>query len=119
VKLSLKFLKQGFKIKEIFVGLKEYYLFRASGNTKFDKGYVLERKISGDQFPKILNNEWSYDLRIEVPKEKISWTTDRYNINVYHKVKVKIRFGFFSGQKNINLERTVNIENILDNNDLQ
>jgi hypothetical protein len=115
VKLALKFFKYDLKIKEVFVGLKEYQTFRASGNVKFIKGYAEERKVSGDQFPNILDahNEWSYNFRIEVLNDKVNWTTDRYNINVYHKVKVKIRFGFFSGKKNINLERMVNIENIL------
>ncbi|CAG8666213.1 10245_t:CDS:1 [Ambispora leptoticha] len=112
VKLALKFLKPDSKIKELFVGLKEYNLFRASGATKLNKGYVKERRILGNQFPKILNakNEWSSVLRIDA-LDKVSWTTERYHINVYHKVKIKIRFGIF-GPKNVNLERKVNIENI-------
>ncbi|CAB4393028.1 unnamed protein product [Rhizophagus irregularis] len=101
---------------EIFVGLKEYHIFRASGNVKSIKKYAEERSVSGDQFPNILNthNEWSHNFRIEVLNDKVNWTTDRYNINVHHKIKIKIKFGFFSGKKNINLERMVNIENILE-----
>ncbi|GBC09437.1 hypothetical protein RclHR1_08870002 [Rhizophagus clarus] len=116
VKLALKFFKYDLKVKEVFVGLKEYHTYRASGNVKFIKGYVGERKVSGDQFPNLLdaNNEWTCNFKVDVLNDKINWTTDRYNINVYHKVKVKIKFGLFSGKKNVNLERMVNIENILE-----
>ncbi|RGB43375.1 hypothetical protein C1646_778869 [Rhizophagus diaphanus] len=97
VKLALKFFKYDLKVKEVFVGLKENHIFRASGNVKSIKKYAEERKVSGDQFPNILNthNEWSHNFRIEILNDKI-------------------KFGFFFGKKNINLERMVNIENILE-----
>ncbi|CAB4489706.1 hypothetical protein RhiirA1_496648, partial [Rhizophagus irregularis] len=117
VKFAIKFYKHDLIIKEVFVGLKEYHVFRASEHVKLISEYVEERRVSGDQFPNILDahNEWSYNFKIEVLDDKVNWSTDRDNIYVYHKVKVKIRFGLFSGKKNINLERKVNIENIYKN----
>ncbi|CAG8482732.1 13654_t:CDS:1 [Funneliformis caledonium] len=113
INFAFKFFKV-LKLKEVFAGLKEYHIFKASGNTKFIKGYVLERKILDDQISSNLNarNEWWYNLKIEVPENKVGWTTDRHNIKVYHKIKVKVRFGYL-GPKNINLEKLVNIENII------
>ncbi|CAG8614315.1 1724_t:CDS:1 [Cetraspora pellucida] len=112
VKLIVKFLKPNLNVKEIFIGLKEYHKFRAAGNTKKSKRYIQERKIFGDQLQVMLNNVWSHNCRIDMQDNEANWTTKRHNINVHHKVKVKIRFGPF-GPKNINLESDVNIMNIL------
>ncbi|CAG8564864.1 5694_t:CDS:1 [Cetraspora pellucida] len=112
VKLIVKFLKPNLNVKEIFIGLKEYHKFRASGHTKKSKRYIQQRKIFGDQLQVMLNNVWSYNCRIDISDNEVNWTTVRHNINVHHKVKVKIRIGTF-GLKNINLESNVNIMNIL------
>jgi len=118
VKFSVKLLNPDLKIKEIFIGLKEYRVFMVLKNKNFSKRYMKEGMISGNQFLKMLdaNNTWSSDFKIDISNNEVNWTTERYNINVHHKVKVKIRFEL-SEPKNINLERLVNIKNILDVSD--
>ncbi|CAG8513885.1 hypothetical protein C2G38_2061796 [Gigaspora rosea] len=111
VKFVVKLLKMDLNVKEIFIGLKEYHLFRAGGGKKSSKRYVQRISIFGNQLRTMLNNVWSHTCKMDVPIDDVKWTTNRDNINVRHQVKIKIKFGLF-GPKNINLKREVNIANI-------
>ncbi|CAG8685304.1 8726_t:CDS:1 [Acaulospora morrowiae] len=119
VNLAIKFLTLDLKLTEIFVGLKEYRLFKASEQVKIEKGYIRELRVSGNQFPGALDayDEWSYDFKIDVLEEEVSWATKTHHIEVYHKVKIKIIFGP-GDPKNVKLARRINIKNILDVNDI-
>ncbi|CAG8608805.1 10633_t:CDS:1 [Acaulospora morrowiae] len=112
VNFAMKILKQGLKIKEVFVGLKEYREFRADNHNKSTRNYIQTVKMSGDQFSEV-TDEWAHEFKINVLENEVNWTTSRHHIDVYHCIKIKIKFGLL-GPKNVNIKREIKIENISD-----
>ncbi|KAF0552256.1 hypothetical protein F8M41_022213 [Gigaspora margarita] len=111
VKLVVKLLRMDLNVKEIFIGLKEYHLFRVGNVEKGSKRYVQQKSIFGDQLRTMLIDALPHSHKIDLHSCNVNWTTKRPNINVCHQVEIKIKFGLF-GPIDINLKREVNIANI-------
>ncbi|CAG8651753.1 7421_t:CDS:1, partial [Diversispora eburnea] len=106
--------------KEVILGVKQKIKFRVKFARKRIKKYVLKSVIKDNEIKNKLdhNNEYKSNVKFEIPPrndtilKSVRHSIDRHYINVSHKIKFKIKFGFFGG-RDIAWEKDIKIENMI------
>ncbi|RHZ54352.1 hypothetical protein Glove_428g48 [Diversispora epigaea] len=120
INFGLIFHKPNLKIKEVILGVKQKIKFRVKFARRRFKKYVLKSVIKGNEIKNRLdyNNEYKSSVKFEIPPrndtklKSVRHSIDRHYINVSHKIKFKIKFGFFGGS-DITWEKDIKIENMI------
>jgi hypothetical protein len=115
VRVKLTFYDPRVSLEDIVIGLKEYTAISTQTEIKKKSTYIGQKIVKGRKIPITQCNECSTDITFTIPEDcvcKPTWSNEGFNIEITHKVKIKVRFGCFS-KYNINLEAPVKIINML------
>ncbi|RIA90888.1 hypothetical protein C1645_822806 [Glomus cerebriforme] len=119
LRVKLTFYDNYISLEDIILSLKEYTAIAAQSEIKKTSKYLGKKILRGGQIPILKKdsqyNECDVNIKFIIPKDclgKLSWSNESFNIQVTHKVKIKVSFGIFS-KHNINLEIPVKISNML------
>ncbi|CAI2164554.1 19511_t:CDS:1 [Funneliformis geosporum] len=118
VRLKLTFYDSRVSLENFIVGLKEYIVIAGTFDIKKKSKYMSMTILNGRQLPMTTEsqyNECIADIKLSIPEDcssKLTWSHESFNIKVTHKLKIKVKFGFFS-KYNFSLDVPVKIVNML------
>ncbi|CAG8481233.1 6635_t:CDS:1 [Funneliformis caledonium] len=120
VRMKLTFYDPRVSLENIVIGLREYTVIadQSEFDIKKKSKYKLKTILKGRQISMTSESQYSEcttDIQFTIPEDcvgKLTWSHESFNIAVFHKLKIKVKFGLFS-KYNFNLDVPVKIVNML------
>ncbi|CAG8541533.1 13003_t:CDS:1 [Funneliformis caledonium] len=118
VRLKLTFYDSRVSLDDIIVGLKEYIVIAGAFDVNKKSKYVGMKIVKGRELSITTDSRYSEcitDIKFSIPEDctsKLTWSHESFNIKITHKLKIKVKFGFFS-KYNFSLDVPIKIVNML------